>query len=249
MAQTTVSGERIDANRPYYLLILFVSLVFMLLVVPIFEKSDFGRQLMHFGLTVVLISAAITARKRGLVFAVSLMIVAVAAPLNWSTEFFREYHNRPLIVTSLLLDGAFFLAMAILLLMSTIRRHLSSYHSIFGVVTSYLLLGLAWSMLYLALLQLDPETFEPSIFVVPEADRDVGELSTLIYYSFVTMSTLGYGDIRPLTGIARTLSWMQAVTGQFYIAVLVAWLIGQLPRGGRDRSGRHDAVREASRGA
>ena len=68
------------------------------------------------------------------------------------------------------------------------------------------------------------------MFVVREANRHVGELSTLIYYSFVTMTTLGYGDFRPVSGFARTLSWMQSVAGQFYIAVLVAYVVTELHR-------------------
>ena len=52
--------------------------------------------------------------------------------------------------------------------------------------------------------------------------------SEMIYFSFVTMSTLGYGDIHPRTPGARTLAWMQSVLGQFYLAVLVAWIVNSI---------------------
>ena len=52
--------------------------------------------------------------------------------------------------------------------------------------------------------------------------------SDMVYFSFVTMSTLGYGDIRPQTPAAKTLAWMQAVLGQFYLAVLVAWIVNSI---------------------
>jgi hypothetical protein len=55
--------------------------------------------------------------------------------------------------------------------------------------------------------------------------------SHMVYFSFVTMSTLGYGDVLPKTPLAQTLAWMQSVLGQFYLAVLVAWLVSALPRG------------------
>ncbi len=48
----------------------------------------------------------------------------------------------------------------------------------------------------------------------------------LVYYSFVTMTTVGYGDITPVSPPARTLAWLEAMMGQFYIAVLVAALVG-----------------------
>ena len=60
------------------------------------------------------------------------------------------------------------------------------------------------------------------------------EISKFIYYSFVTMTTLGYGDIAPLDRATRTLSWMQAVAGQFYVALVIAWLVSALPRPGND---------------
>jgi hypothetical protein len=50
--------------------------------------------------------------------------------------------------------------------------------------------------------------------------------SVLVYYSFVTMTTVGYGDITPVSPPARTLAWLEAMMGQFYIAVLVAFLVG-----------------------
>jgi hypothetical protein len=53
-----------------------------------------------------------------------------------------------------------------------------------------------------------------------------GELRLFSYYSLVTLSTLGYGDITPLTPLARSLSAMEAVTGQLFIAVLLARLVG-----------------------
>jgi hypothetical protein len=48
----------------------------------------------------------------------------------------------------------------------------------------------------------------------------------LSYYSFITLATVGYGDVTPATALARTLAWIEAITGQFYLAVLVAGLVG-----------------------
>ncbi|MCR4415511.1 MAG: potassium channel family protein, partial [Thermoguttaceae bacterium] len=48
----------------------------------------------------------------------------------------------------------------------------------------------------------------------------------LSYFSFITLATVGYGDVTPTTSLARTLAWTEAITGQFYLAVLVAGLVG-----------------------
>jgi hypothetical protein len=52
------------------------------------------------------------------------------------------------------------------------------------------------------------------------------ETGALTYFSFVTLTTLGYGDIRPLTSFARTACWLEAVIGQLYLTVLIARLVG-----------------------
>jgi hypothetical protein len=55
----------------------------------------------------------------------------------------------------------------------------------------------------------------------------------LTYYSFVTLTTVGYGDINPVSPATRTLAWMEAVTGQFYLAVIVAGLVSLLAAKGQ----------------
>jgi hypothetical protein len=67
------------------------------------------------------------------------------------------------------------------------------------------------------------EQAQPGSFLIGEQQTDP---SHFIYYSFVTMSTLGYGDITPISSPARSLSVLTAVVGQFYIAVLIARLVG-----------------------
>ena len=52
------------------------------------------------------------------------------------------------------------------------------------------------------------------------------QLPELVYYSFVTITTLGYGDLTPVKPLARTVAFLEGFVGQFYVAVLVAWLVG-----------------------
>jgi hypothetical protein len=71
---------------------------------------------------------------------------------------------------------------------------------------------------------------QPGAFRFPEGVSGDGpylemEASTFLYFSFVTLATLGYGDITPVTPLARTFSWMLAVTGQMYVAIVVARLM------------------------
>lgn len=90
-----------------------------------------------------------------------------------------------------------------------------------GAVCVYLLLGVIWALAYTLV-----NISAPGSFAGFEATGSLGWDSEWLYFSFVTMTTLGYGDILPLSATARVLAYLQAVVGQFYIAVLVAGLVG-----------------------
>ena len=95
-----------------------------------------------------------------------------------------------------------------------------SLNRIIGAICIYLMLGVIWSIGYSVLNIVEPGSFKG--LTEPE---DPAWNSDRIYYSFVTITTLGYGDITPLTQSAKTLSFAEAIVGQFYIAVLVAGLV------------------------
>jgi hypothetical protein len=95
-----------------------------------------------------------------------------------------------------------------------------SANRVVGAISLYLLLGAIWAISYAVL-----EMLAPGSFTGFSAPISQGWSSEWLYFSFVTMTTLGYGDLAPLSSTARTLAYMQAVFGQFYIAILVAGLV------------------------
>jgi len=94
-------------------------------------------------------------------------------------------------------------------------------NDIVGAICIYMLLGLIWAMLYLFLAEAVPGAFNG----LPQAPW-LDNFSAAIYFSFVTITTLGYGDISPAMPLARFLVYMEAIVGVFYMAILVASLIG-----------------------
>ena len=99
-------------------------------------------------------------------------------------------------------------------------------NSIVGAICIYLLTGLLWALMYLLIAQAIPGAFngiEQLVWYENFAD--------IAYYSYVTLTTLGYGDITPVAPLARFLVYMEAVVGVFYMAILVASLIGIKIRG------------------
>ena len=98
--------------------------------------------------------------------------------------------------------------------------------TICGSVSVYLLLGAAFGAIYSIVHLLDPQGFsglEPSF----ASDPSLGPNRALMYYSFVTLTTLGYGDIAPVNSFARAAANVEAIFGQLYLTVLVARLVGQ----------------------
>lgn len=96
-----------------------------------------------------------------------------------------------------------------------------SVNRVVGAVCVYLLLGVIWALAYSIL-----ELTWPGSFAGFEPWSDRGWDSEWLYFSFVTMTTLGYGDLLPISATARAMAYLQAVFGQFYIAILVAGLVG-----------------------
>ncbi|OQX77970.1 MAG: hypothetical protein B6D54_00700 [Epsilonproteobacteria bacterium 4484_65] len=93
-------------------------------------------------------------------------------------------------------------------------------NKIIGSLSLYLLLGLIWTVIYLLLLAMDPSAFSG----VEVANWQQG-FSRIAYYSFVTLTTLGYGDILPTNHIAEFFVYMEAIVGVFYMAIIVSSLI------------------------
>jgi hypothetical protein len=98
--------------------------------------------------------------------------------------------------------------------------------SIFGAVCGYLFLGLAWAMCCLMIESLRPGSFQFSGLLRGEGEPP--QPFVLMYYSFVTLTTVGYGDVTPISPTTRTLAWIEAMTGQFYLAIIVAGLVSKL---------------------
>ena len=104
---------------------------------------------------------------------------------------------------------------------------------VYAALSGYLLAGLVFAVLYFAVDRFVPGSLGPAGATAPVPVT----LDQMIYFSFVTLATLGYGDIVPLSDLARGLAVLEAVTGQLYIAVLVATLISSYTasRGKPDR--------------
>jgi hypothetical protein len=123
--------------------------------------------------------------------------------------------------------AGFLLLTTVLVLREVVRNEKVRGEKIVGSICGYLLLGACWSVVYSILDLVAPGSFSLSEQVTGGTLAVVrARAAELTYFSFVTLTTLGYGDIIPVSIQARTLCWLEAACGQIYLAVLVARLVG-----------------------
>lgn len=161
----------------------------------------------------------------------ALFIIAISLALS---GFGLRVLNYFLISSSLQFLGfciylIFFLLMAIVIVANIMKRKKVTAETIYGAICVYLLFGIVWTEMYAIIEMINPGSFlsggENVVALAGPFQRRPG-FENLIYYSFVTLTTLGYGDITPVSPHAKALSALEAVVGQLYIAVMIARLVG-----------------------
>ena len=137
-------------------------------------------------------------------------------------SFWLEYFTQNRWIAAIgMVTGVFFVGLVISsILGSMLKSEGVDREMIYMAILLYLLAALMWAFLYTFLELVDPASFNVDL------DQSKGYLLVFQYYSFVTISTLGYGDITPVTEVARAFSVLEAVCGQLYLVVVVAWLVG-----------------------
>ncbi len=165
----------------------------------------------------------------------AVMVLGVLALLTtWSAYIVPDAAHRNMLVVGHGC-GILFLALSVYTtLLAVLVKHSLSMESILGCIAGYLMLGMAWGMAYSLLHLVSAESFQLGDQFVPFIEAGQTRVPVFTYYSFITLTTVGFGDMTPVSQVARTLSWLEAVTGQFYLAVIVAGIISMLT-GGRRR--------------
>ncbi|MBL4845028.1 MAG: two pore domain potassium channel family protein [Planctomycetes bacterium] len=120
----------------------------------------------------------------------------------------------------------FFLLTGLTLLKRVLEPGPGTVERLQAAVCAYLLIGLGWGLVFSLMEHSQPGAFRDPLGGSHESHAVLAGFPHLIYYSFTTLTTLGFGDVVPTTAMARSLSTLEAVIGQLYLAVLVARLVG-----------------------
>ncbi len=100
----------------------------------------------------------------------------------------------------------------------TLKDKTISITTLFGSISGYLFIGLIFAYIFLLLELLSPASF---------SGLTTEHESQAVYFSLITLTTVGYGDIVPVKPISQTLSWIESLIGQFYLAVLIGQMVGR----------------------
>jgi hypothetical protein len=201
-------------NRFLYL---FISLLAVLFLAPFIEGYPYLRILIGVFLSAVFLSAvyAISQKRHNTLIAVFLVLPTLT--FTWASYF---VDSLGFFLASRVSIVLFFAFIIVNILVFIFRQDEVTRDLIIGAAVVYLLLAEMWSYVYQIL-----EKLRPGSFAVPDGPLQ-NSLLLFDYYSLVTITTLGYGDVTPLTSVASTLSTLEAVIGQLYLVITVAWLVG-----------------------
>jgi hypothetical protein len=211
-----------DLLRRRRFLLLLVTIGLLLVIYPVVRDAVGGRLFFHVLLTLVLVAAWYVLFTQWRLRVLALLFGIPALVGAWTGYALPA----PRLVAGFHAAAALFLAVTVAaILQAILREETVSADTICGAFCGYLLVGVAFSHLYCMVDSLSPGSFRDRVVLAtPPADEH--RYFLLTYFSLVTLTTVGYGDIVPTGGAARALVAIEAVLGQFYIAVLIAQLVG-----------------------
>ena len=198
---------------------LLIALALFFIWAPFVEEIQGGELIVSGLFSLVLLAGvlAVADRKRVLIIAIVLVTPAIAG--RWINHFRPDLVPPPVFLVAALVLIAFVVAN---LLRFILRAPVVTGEVLCASISAYLMLGLIWTMAYWLVDQLTPGgAFS---FNTNAGTQSMNGFNAF-YFSFITLSTVGYGDITPLSRIARWLAALEAMTGLLYVAVLIARLV------------------------
>jgi hypothetical protein len=204
-------------------LYLFGALFFYFISTSLLTPNHYTGIILSLIFTGVIGLCFLTISKNRLLIAFTCLTGFLTVLLHWiiNVKYFNQ--DIKLYVSFYILDIIFLITIIYAVIYSIVSDKRITFDSLFGAICSYLLTGFAWGLIYLLINTIDSTAFSQTLI-----ESTIHEsLKKAFYYSFTTLTTLGYGDILPTTDIARTASWIEAVVGQIYLVVWISELVGR----------------------
>ena len=211
------------SGKYFYLLLL---LLIWLIGYPLVADFPIARIAFSVLLTLTLLASVYAVSQKGHVVRTGLVLAILTFIFEWSAFKFQFWWLEFATVVLFFLFSAYITGMIVI---HVVRQRRVTTDEIFAAISAYLMIGMTGALLFVLIDLVVPGSLTISSSLVtggPEVIFQRDEFGIYLYYSFVTLTTLGYGDINPVSTLARVFSYLIAVTGQIYLTVLIAWLVG-----------------------
>ena len=212
--------EETQRNFKISNLVLLIMVLFIVFIAPILP-SHLQRTVNSTSFTIIFLAAVLSLDK----YRREMLILALGAIF---TEWLVEHINAPLfMIISDLINFLFFIIVVAGFIAQLVRSRRIGMLEILESINGYLLLGIIFSILIAI-----TDKNIPGAFQFPETPGSFGDY---MYYGFITLSTLGYGDVLPKLPIARSLAVLTTISGQFYMATIIAIIISKYIPGSKSQ--------------
>jgi len=212
-----ITHPKRNKNKFLYFL---VSIVLLIFFVPFLEGGIYSSALLNLLTTIILLTGvyAVSDTKKQLIIASIFGVPWVI--INWSSLFISTVMPGPATISWGVL---FFVYTTVVMFLNVIKGSRVTIETLYGAISVYLLIGLTYTSIYALIEIITPGSFN---LINSQGTIHAFKVDELIYYSYTTLTTLGYGDIHPITPHARTFAISEAIIGQLYLTILVARLVG-----------------------
>lgn len=202
---------------------ILVSLIVLLVALPLGQAVSGATMRFPLLLALVLISAVIVNSHQRWIFVVaSLFGIGSLAGIGYA-EIFDSHSVR---IAGELLSLALLGFTTLVMFNSLIRADRVSRDTVVGGICVYLLIGLCFTMIFILMTDFNPGALlDGDQPIARSASDSSAHATTLLYFSFVTLTTLGYGDVMPQGDMARMFAVAEALIGQLYLAIFLARLV------------------------
>ncbi len=211
-------------NWPGRFTVLLATILLLLVSQPIFSGHAFAQIFATATISLVLLSALYAFRTTKTYFTIALILMVPSL----GSRLVLQFTANPTLEMAGAISSCLFLTVTVFALVSRLFTVKSvTFDIISAAICAYLLIGIAWAYAFAVVELRHPGSFSAALFQRPMGNMALlASLHTFIYYSFVCLTTTGFGDILPVSEGARSLSVMEAVFGQLYMAILIARLVG-----------------------
>jgi hypothetical protein len=212
-----ICDNNIQSGKQTKFLLLLVSLLALMLLEPVIFDFTRIKFLLDIFFSVILFTSIYAVSEKRVTAIIAILLALPKLGTLWALGFF----THPLLYLFDSIFGIIFIGyISVLILKHIFKQDDVTLETIYGAIVVYIFIGLMWVFLYNLTELLHPGSFSVAAILEAESKK------ALYFFSFVTLTTLGYGDITPLSALARSLAMLEAIVGQMYIAVLIARLVG-----------------------